>query len=80
MRDMIVVIGLSSSVALALTAYVATLYGLVVRAEWRYFLISMVAPPFAVVAALRTGMRFRALSVLVGAVAYLLFGVLALAG
>ena len=78
MRDVLIVIGLSASLALLVTAYIATLYGLLVRAEWTKLITGIFFPPLAAHWAFATRMPVRGLAMLLGAIGYFVSAVLAL--
>lgn len=78
MRDVLIVIGLSASLALLVTSYIATLYGLLVRAEWRKLITGIFFPPLAAHWAFGSRMPVRGMAMLLGAIGYFVASVLAL--
>ena len=77
MRDVLIVIALSASLALLVTSYIATLYGLLVRGHWRKAISGIVMPPLAAHWAFETRMPVRGMAMLLGGVGYFVASVLA---
>lgn len=70
MRDALVVVCLSASLAALVTSYLGTIYGLLFRPpRWRA-LVVLICPIALPAYALREGMRFRAVSFVVAAGVY----------
>ena len=70
MKDAVVVLLLSLSVATVLTAHVATVYGLAFHhPRWRAA-VALVVPPLGIVWGHGAGMRLRPRAVLFGAIVY----------
>ena len=70
MKDAVLVLLLSLSVATVITAHVATAYGLVFhRPRWRAA-VALLVPPLGVVWGHTVGMRVRPRAVLFGAIVY----------
>ncbi len=69
-RDLLVVVSLSASFATMVTALVTLAYGMLHRPpRWRA-LVALVAPPLAIYWGFHEKMRFRSVSLIVGALAY----------
>ncbi len=76
-KDALVVFGLVSSLSTAVTAWLATAYGLVFRPpRWRAP-VALLCPPLAAVWAFREGMALRGLGLVAGTVVYGVMYVLA---
>ena len=70
MKDAVLVLLLSLSVATVITAHVATAYGLLFHHPWWRAPVALVFPPLGVVWGHTVGMRLRPRALLVGAVVY----------